>query len=198
MNKDGDKLWDYTERSFTSRYLKSIQTETSNFIVIGEKGEPGDRSIFASKFDIYGDLIWTTFILKFRSSYFKQHWFNIGILNSKFDIIMTYEVNWSTRLKRLGFIGTSLYGDSTTANNPTHVDWKNLIKNNYPYLKKELIRDNPLRIDLSELPTILSSYEKDWQAWILEYIERYSKNKSHIAESLQSNKSTQEQSTVNQ
>ena len=62
VNKDGDKLWDYTERDFTSRYFKTIQTETSNFIVIGEKGEPGDRSIFASKFDIYGDLIWTTFI----------------------------------------------------------------------------------------------------------------------------------------
>lgn len=134
----------------------------------------------------------------FNSSYFKQHWFNIGILNNKFDIIMTYEVDWSNRLKRLGFIGTSLYGDSSTANNPTHVDWERLIKSNYPYLKKELIRDNPLRIDLSELPTILSSYEIDWKAWILEYIERYSKEKSHIAESLQSNKSTNEQSAVNQ
>ena len=133
----------------------------------------------------------------FRSSYFKQHWFNIGKLNSKFDIIMTYEVNWSTRLKRLGFIGTSLYGDSSTANNPTHVDWKNLIKNNYPYLKKELIRDNPLRIDLHELPTILSSYKRDWQYCILDYLKRYNKEESDIAKSLQPNNLTHEQSAKN-
>lgn len=133
----------------------------------------------------------------FSSSYFKQHWFNIGILNSKFDIIMTYEVDWCTRLKRLGFTGTSLYGDSSTANNPTHVDWKRLIKNNYPYLKKELVRDNPLRIDLSELPNILSSYEKNWKEWLLDYLKRYGKETSHIAKSLQPHKSTLEQSSTN-
>ena len=47
----------------------------------------------------------------FNSSYFKQHWFNIGIHDSKFDIIMSYEVSWSARLRRLGFNGASLYGD---------------------------------------------------------------------------------------
>lgn len=104
----------------------------------------------------------------FSSSYFKQHWFNIGVLDSKFDIVMTYEVDWCTRLKRLGFTGTSLYGNSSTANNPTHVDWKKLIKNKYPYLKKELVRENPLRIDLNELPEILSSYEWNWKDSLLD------------------------------
>jgi lipopolysaccharide biosynthesis protein len=125
----------------------------------------------------------------FKSSYFKQHWFNVGIHNSKIDIIMSYEVDWCTRLKRLGFVGTSLYGDSSTANNPTHVDWKTLIKNDYPYLKKELIRENPLRIDLSELPSILSSYEWNWKDCLLDYLKRYGEENSDIAESLRPHES---------
>lgn len=132
----------------------------------------------------------------FESAYFKQHWFNIGIHNSKIDIIMSYEVDWCTRLKRLGFIGTSLYGDSSTANNPTHVDWKMLIKNHYPYLKKELIRENPLRIDLSELPIILSSYEWNWKDCLLDYLKRYGNEKSDIAELLQPHESFFEQSVA--
>jgi len=125
----------------------------------------------------------------FNSSYFKQHWFNIGVHDSKFDIVMTYEVSWCTRLRRLGFEGTSVYGDSS-ASNPTHVEWEELIRGNYPYLKKELIRDNPLRIDLSKLPTILSLYEANWQSYLLDYLQRYGKGESTIAESLLSLKPT--------
>ena len=119
----------------------------------------------------------------FNSSYFKQHWFNIGIHDSKFDIIMNYEVSWSNRLRRLGFDGSSLYG-SPSANNPTHVDWEILINDNYPYLKKELIRDNPLQIDLANLPKILSTYEKNWTSWLLNYLQSYGKENSYIAQSL--------------
>ena len=119
----------------------------------------------------------------FNSSYFKQHWFNIGIHDSKFDIIMNYEVSWSNRLRRLGFDGSSLYG-APSANNPTHVDWEILINDNYPYLKKELIRDNPLQIDLANLPKILSTYEKNWTSWLLNYLQSYGKENSYIAQSL--------------
>jgi hypothetical protein len=65
------------------------------------------------------------------------------------------------------------------------VDWKRLIKDDYPYLKKELIRENPLRIDLGELPSILSTYEKDWKSWLLDYLKRYDGEESDIAASLQ-------------
>ena len=130
----------------------------------------------------------------FTAPYFKQHWFNIGIHDSKFDIIMNYEVSWCTRLKRLGFHGMSLYVDST-ANNPTHVDWEKLLKNDYPYLKKELIRDNPLRIDLSNLPNILSSYKRNWHLSLLDYLERYGKAKSTIALSLRNHELSIEQSS---
>ena len=119
----------------------------------------------------------------FSHPYFRQHWFNIGIYQSKFDIIMNYEVAWSTRLKRLGFCGMSLYGAST-ASNPTHEDWKELLDSNYPYLKKELIRDNPLKINLTELPNVLSLYEQHWKLWLVDYLQRYGKEKSSIAKSL--------------
>ena len=119
----------------------------------------------------------------FSHPYFKQHWFNIGIYQSKFHIIMNYEVAWCTRLKRLGFCGMSLYGEST-ASNPTHEDWKELLESNYPYLKKELIRDNPLKIDLTELSNVLSLHEQHWKLWLVDYLQRYGKGKSHITKSL--------------
>ena len=131
----------------------------------------------------------------FTAPYFKQHWFNIGIQDSKFDIIMNYEVSWCTRLRRLGFQGMSLYVDST-ANNPTHVDWEKLINNKYPYLKKELIRDNPLRIDLSRLSNVLSSYDKDWCSYLLDYLKRYGKDQSNIAKALRQYEATEEPSAI--
>ena len=93
---------------------------------------------------------------------------------------MNYEVNWCSSLARLGFQGVALYGDAS-ANNPTHKDWKSLIQINYPYLKKELLRDNPLKMDLQQIPTILSAYNENWCQHILDYLKRYGKGKSDIA-----------------
>ena len=121
----------------------------------------------------------------FCNPYFKLHWFNIGIYKSKYEIIMNYEVAWCRQLRRLGFHGISLYGDSS-ASNPTHLDWEKLLKSNYPYLKKELIRDNPFGIDLSNLPKILSSYGQNWRLQLLDYLERYGHASSAIAKSLRS------------
>ena len=118
----------------------------------------------------------------FCSSYFKQHWFNIGVMRSKYEIVVNYEVNWSGRLKRLGFKGMSLYGDnSSLAENRTHMHWDILLKSNYPYLKKELLRDNPLMVNLKELPDIISAYNENWRHHILEYLKRYGKESADIA-----------------
>ena len=104
---------------------------------------------------------------------------------------MNYEVAWCTRLKRLGFCGMSLYGEST-ASNPTHENWKELLESNYPYLKKELIRDNPLKIDLTELSNVLSLHEHHWKLWLVDYLHRYGKGKSDITKSLWSKESFHE------
>ena len=125
----------------------------------------------------------------FTSSFFKLHWFNIGILDSKYEIIMNYEVGWSARLVRLGFKGIALYGTSE-ATNPTHVNWESLLRSKYPYLKKELIRDNPLKINLDNLPNILRSQDLNWQASILDYLRRYDRENSETAKLLLSSKSS--------
>lgn len=118
----------------------------------------------------------------FSSSLFKQHWFNICALKSKYDIVMNYEVQWSMCLKRLGFKGISLYGDDfSLAENCTHIHWDKLLKSNYPYLKKELVRDNPLMINLKNLPDIISSYDENWTQHILEYLSRYGKQASDLS-----------------
>ena len=121
----------------------------------------------------------------FSSSYFKQHWFNIGILDSKYEIVINYEVKWSGRLKRLGFKGVSLYGNSfSLAENCTHMHWDSLLKSNYPYLKKELVRDNPLMVDLQHLPELISAYKENWRRHILEYLKRYGKQNTSVPLSL--------------
>ena len=125
----------------------------------------------------------------FTSSFFKLHWFNIGILDSKYEIIMNYEVGWSARLVRLGFKGIALYGTSE-ATNPTHVNWESLLRSKYPYLKKELIRDNPLKINLDNLPNILRSQDLNWQAFILDYLRRYDRENSETAKLFLSSKSS--------
>ncbi len=125
----------------------------------------------------------------FTSSFFKLHWFNIGILDSKYEIIMNYEVGWSARLVRLGFKGIALYGTSE-ATNPTHVNWESLLRSKYPYLKKELIRDNPLKINLDNLPNILRSHDLNWQASILDYLRRYDRENSETAKLFLSSKSS--------
>ncbi|ABB33970.1 rhamnan synthesis F family protein [Synechococcus sp. CC9605] len=125
----------------------------------------------------------------FSSSFFKLYWFNIGILDSKYEIIMNYEVGWSARLVRLGFKGIALYGTSE-ATNPTHVNWESLLRSRYPYLKKELIRDNPLKINLDNLPNILRSQDLNWQASILDYLKRYNRENSETAKLFSSSKSS--------
>ena len=123
----------------------------------------------------------------FCSSYFKQHWFNIGVLRSKYEIVVNYEVNWSGRLQRLGFKGMSIYGDTLSlAENHTHVHWDILLKSHYPYLKKELLRDNPLMIDLKHLPGIISIYNEDWSSHIVDYLIRYGQKNSEIVSILSS------------
>ena len=84
---------------------------------------------------------------------------------------MNYEVNWCARLARLGFEGIALYGDAS-ANNPTHKDWKSLMQINYPYLKKELLRDNPLKMDLQQIPALLFRGSLQRVTWLILFTDK--------------------------
>ena len=69
------------------------------------------------------------------------------------------------------------------------MNWESLLRVKYPYLKKELLRDNPLKVNLDNLPSILRPLELDWQGSILEYLKRYGRENSDVAKLLQSSNS---------
>ncbi|MEB3318147.1 MAG: rhamnan synthesis F family protein [Cyanobacteriota bacterium] len=96
-----------------------------------------------------------------RSRLFKQHWHDIRALPSKQAVIMNYEVGWSTFLQDMRFSGRVLFDAFTLADNPVHVCWDALIEAGYPFVKRELLRDNPLRRDLSRLPTLLQRLQRN-------------------------------------
>ena len=91
----------------------------------------------------------------FCSALFRNHWKNIRALPSKYDIIMNYEVGWSRLLIELGWKPHVFMGDSVGYDNPTHSLWKHLVDRGFPFVKRELIRDNPLLVNITELATIL-------------------------------------------
>jgi GT2 family glycosyltransferase len=93
----------------------------------------------------------------FCSDLFRCHWADIRVLGSKYHIIMNYEVEWSTVLRRLGFRGRSFYDKMISHENPTHMFWKELLLEGYPFIKKELIRDNPLSCDLHDLEDMVQT-----------------------------------------
>ena len=81
----------------------------------------------------------------------------------------------------------SVYGDTLSlAENHTHVHWDVLLKSDYPYLKKELLRDNPLMIDLRHLPEIISIYNENWSSHIVDYLTRYGQKDCQIVNFLSS------------
>jgi hypothetical protein len=96
-----------------------------------------------------------------RSPLFKQHWQDIKVLPSKPAVIMNYEVAWSAFLQEMQFTGEVLFDAFTLADNPTHFCWDELIEAGFPFLKRELLRDNPLRRDLSRLPALLKRLGRD-------------------------------------
>ncbi|MFN9622610.1 MAG: rhamnan synthesis F family protein [Cyanobacteriota bacterium] len=111
-----------------------------------------------------------------ESAIFQEHWHEIGIHESKFNIIMAYEVGWSDLLVRSGFRGKSLFETETGAQNPTHSSWDRLIDLGFPFIKKELIRDNPLRMSMDALPSILDQSSEPWAEYMYDYLKLYDKS----------------------
>lgn len=93
-----------------------------------------------------------------RSPLFNYFWKHIGVWNTKMDLIRAYEVGWSQSLANAGFSLGALYGKNSYGN-LTHIEWRSLIEDRgFPFVKVELIRDNPLEVDLSGLVSFLQRY----------------------------------------
>jgi hypothetical protein len=82
----------------------------------------------------------------------RAFWRDIVNLASKRETILTYEVPLVAGYRERGLACTALFPwHGPTGRpwlNPTHHNWRSLLAAGFPYIKVELLRDNPARIDI--------------------------------------------------
>ena len=95
----------------------------------------------------------------FTHKVFKDIWNNFKIFVDKPTLIQNCEIGFSTRFQEAGLKLASycMAKDFDSHLNITHYYWRNMIlKKNYPFIKKELLRDNPMKVDISDWEDVVS------------------------------------------
>ena len=108
---------------------------------------------------------------------FWTFWDNIKCWKNKRSIIKNYEVGLPVLLRKEGLKLKSLY--STNANgNILHSEWKSLIKDqDFPFIKKSLLKDNPHKINISDWHTIIKQGNKSLAREIRKQLKKHSEVK---------------------
>lgn len=110
-----------------------------------------------------------------RSDAWQQFWRDVRPLRWKWLVIGLYEVGLTQRLLRAGFQCRALFSgigqEAGGGANPTLDGWRLLLDAGFPFIKRELLRDNPTQVaDLADWrdqvveiagPGILASIESD-------------------------------------
>ncbi len=109
-----------------------------------------------------------------ESKIFKNFWTNFKIYKDKQTLIKRNEILYSRSLIESGLnIGVFCSAKNYTFVNMLHYYWKDIIVNkSFPFIKKELIRDNPKNIDISQLETIIKENTNYNYNLINKYLER--------------------------
>ena len=82
-------------------------------------------------------------------------WENIQCWPNKRSIVKNYEVGLPALLKKEGMQLESLYSHNANGNT-YHADWKSLIESqNFPFIKRSLLRDNPHKINISDWRSVV-------------------------------------------
>jgi len=86
-----------------------------------------------------------------------RFWRNVKILGSKREVIAAYELSMLSRFSAAGLRCETLFHASRWQGdrNPTHFRWRELIDAGFPFIKVELLRDNPEELDLTGWDTLL-------------------------------------------
>jgi rhamnosyltransferase len=95
----------------------------------------------------------------FNHKVFRDFFGNFKIYEDKQTLIDQNEIKFSERLQKtdLNIKAFCSAAEFDSYVNITHYYWKELIlKTSYPFIKKELLRDNPMRLDISDWREILS------------------------------------------
>jgi O-antigen biosynthesis protein len=90
---------------------------------------------------------------------FQRHFNDFKIYNTKLDIILKNEVIFSNSLYNSNLnVGTYISSNEFSKNNPCHIHWKELlIQKKFPFIKKELLRDNPRALNISDWEEVIES-----------------------------------------
>jgi hypothetical protein len=87
-----------------------------------------------------------------RSPAFEEFWSRVIPLADKDAIIMRFEVGLADFFDQRGLRGDILVPNCDLAGepgNPSHLRWRDLLEIGSPFLKVQLMRDNPLTVDLT-------------------------------------------------
>ncbi len=93
----------------------------------------------------------------------RKFWDDVKVLPTKREVIAAYELSMYRRLSAAG-VQCQYFFEPERPNgflNPTLFDWRYLISKGFPFVKVELLRDNPEGIDISGWDTILAEHGYD-------------------------------------
>jgi GT2 family glycosyltransferase len=105
-----------------------------------------------------------------RSPLFWAFWEQIGIWETKIDLVRSCEVGWSGVLADAGFQLEALYLAGQHGN-VTHTRWRQLLEElQFPFLKTELLRLNPIRQDIDDWQSVAAACDSRVTALIREHL----------------------------
>lgn len=112
-----------------------------------------------------------------RSRAFAQFWRGVRIGDRKF-VIRTCELEMARVMRHAGFAVDVLY-HTADEDNPTLTAWRYLIDLGFPYVKAQLLRENPCRADLSGWRELLTD-----QGYDPSLIDRHRENATAAADAV--------------
>ncbi len=80
-----------------------------------------------------------------RSPSWAAFWRGVRPLRDKFALIRLFEIGFSTTMRRAGLRLAPLFPTPMDGRNPTLARWRGLLEAGFPFVKRELVRTNPLR-----------------------------------------------------
>ena len=102
---------------------------------------------------------------------FWTFWENIQCWTNKRSIVKNYEVGLPVLLEKEGMELESIYSNNANGNT-YHAEWKSLIENqNFPFIKRSLLRDNPHKIDISDWRSVVRNGNKSLARQIEDQLE---------------------------
>ena len=80
-----------------------------------------------------------------RSPAWASFWRRVRPLRDKTALIRLFEIGFSTAMRRAGLRLAPLFPTPLDGSNPTLARWRGLLNAGFPFVKRELVRTNPLR-----------------------------------------------------